>query len=103
MRWFKLVVTLLVLGLIVLFVVQNMPSWTSPISLKLDLSFLGQTQVGFELYTIMLLSALAGFVVGAAAMLKPYMKARKTLALERREKKEGGEALSAERTAAKTP
>jgi uncharacterized integral membrane protein len=89
MRLFKLVVTLVILGLIALFVVQNMPTWTYPLEFKYKLPLFGEWnwKPGIELYLIMMLSALAGFFVGIGVIMKPYMRARRTLAQERQEKK----------------
>ncbi|MFZ2447915.1 MAG: hypothetical protein WAW37_16280 [Syntrophobacteraceae bacterium] len=88
MRLVKLIVTLVILGLIALFVWQNMGTWTGPISFRFELPLLGGSKWNFQLYFIMLLSALLGFVVGAGMLMKPWLKARRGLAIERKEKKE---------------
>ncbi len=95
MRLFKLILTLVVLGLIALFVYQNMPTWLKPIDFKLNLYFFQTDQASppvLQLYLVMLLSALGGFVFGLLAMFKPYRKTRRTLARERQEKKMADEA-----------
>ena len=90
MRSFKLLVTLLILCLIAIFIYQNMQTWTQPVSFKLNL-YVYQTNFGFELYSVILLSALCGFIVGIALMLKPYFKTRRLLKRERQEKKQAQE------------
>lgn len=87
MKLFKLIVTLVVLALIALFVWQNMETWMKPASFKLNL-YLGQTEWSLELYVIMFLSAFVGFILGALALMKPYVKTRRLLVRERQEKKE---------------
>ena len=90
MRSFKLLVTLLILCLIAIFIYQNMQTWTQPVSFKLNL-YLYQTNPSFELYSVILLSALVGFIVGIALLLKPYFKTRRLLKRERQEKKQAQE------------
>ena len=93
MRSFKLLVTLVILCLIGIFIYQNMQTWTQPVSFKLNL-YVYQTNFGFELYSVILLSALCGFIVGIALMLKPYFKTRRLLKRERQEKKQAQEELT---------
>ncbi len=90
MRSFKLLVTLLILCLIAIFIYQNMQAWTQPVSFKLNL-YAYQTNPSFELYAAILLSALCGFIVGIALLLKPYFKTRRLLKRERQEKKQAQE------------
>ncbi len=87
MRLVKLVVVLVILGLIGLFIGQNMSTWTSPVPFNLDLYFLGKTGTSLQLYLIIFASAAIGFLLGIIALAKPYMKTRRTLARERQEKK----------------
>jgi uncharacterized integral membrane protein len=90
MRLFKLLVTLVILSVIAIFISQNMQTWTQSVSFKLNLYFY-QTNPGLELYAVILLSALAGFIVGIALMIKPYFKTRRLLKRERQEKKQAEE------------
>ena len=92
MRLFKLLVTLLILGLIGIFIYQNMQSWTQPVSFKLNLYFYQTVSPpSLELYAVILLSALGGFIIGIALLLKPYFKTRRLLKRERQEKKQAQE------------
>jgi uncharacterized integral membrane protein len=88
MRLVKLIVTLLIVGLIALFIGQNLEAWTHKVAFNLDLWILGKLHVELELYLIILISALIGFILGVLLILKPYFKARRTLARERQAKKE---------------
>jgi uncharacterized integral membrane protein len=90
MRLFKLLVNLLILCLIGIFIYQNMQTWTQPVSFKLNLYFY-QTNPSLELYPVILLSALIGFIVGIALMLKLYFRTRRLLKRERQEKKQAQE------------
>ena len=90
MRPFKLLVTLLILCLIAIFIYQNMQTWTQPVSFNLNL-YVYQTHPSFELYAVILLSALCGFIVAIALLLKPYFKTRRLLKRERHEKKQAEE------------
>ncbi|MFZ0932520.1 MAG: LapA family protein [Syntrophobacteraceae bacterium] len=92
MRLFKLLVTLLILGLIGIFIYQNMQSWTQPVSFKLNLYFYQTVSPpSLELYAVILLSALGGFIIGIALLLKPHFKTRRLLKRERQEKKQAQE------------
>lgn len=101
MKVFKLIVTLIILCLIALFVYQNMDTWKQLIQFKLNL-YLYKTDANsppsLALYVIMAISALIGFIVGLAAMLKPYFNARRLLRRERSEKKQVEEKLTAKET-----
>ena len=67
-----------------------MLTWTQAVGFKLNLFFY-QTNPGLEIYQVILLSALGGFIVGIALMLKPYFKTRRLLKRERQEKKQAEE------------
>ncbi|MGC9965634.1 MAG: LapA family protein [Syntrophobacteraceae bacterium] len=94
MKVFKLIVSLIILCLVGLFIYQNMETWRQLIKFKLNLYFF-QTDAAkppdLELYFIILLSAVVGFIVGLVAMLKPYFKTRRLLKRERFEKKQAEE------------
>ncbi len=87
MRLFKLITTLIILGLIAAFVVQNMTTWTQVVGFRYNLVVLDEWKPGLELYLIMLLSTLFGLFLGIAIMLKPYSKARRALVAQRNENK----------------
>jgi hypothetical protein len=86
MRIFKLVTTLLVLGLITLFFYQNTPAFQSLIQFQYDLKIKEQMMWSHHLYTLLLVSGAAGFVLGILVMMKPYFNVRRLLAKERQEK-----------------
>src|SRR5208337_238577 len=94
MRLFKLIVTLVILGLAALFIYQNMPTWTQAVGFKLNLGFFQTDPAGaqLELYLVILLAGLCGLIVGLALMLKPYFRVRSLLKRERMEKKQAEEA-----------
>lgn len=96
MRLAKLIITLAIIGLIGWFVYDNMAAWTSAVAFKFELPLLGKSEWSLEVYLIMFLSAAAGFIVGAALVLKPYLGTRRKLALERKEKKESASAEAVE-------
>lgn len=86
MRFFKLIATLLVLGLIALFIQQNLLVLTAPLSFKLSF-YIAEPLLGtIEVYTLMLVSAAIGLLVGLLLMLKPYTNLRRRLAHEREER-----------------
>jgi hypothetical protein len=86
MRIFKLVTTLLVLGLITLFFYQNTPAFQSLIQFQYDLKIREQMMWSHHLYTLLLASGAMGFVLGILVMMKPYFNVRRLLAKERQEK-----------------
>ena len=90
MRLFKELVTLLILCVAAISIYQNIQTWTQPVGFKLNL-YLYQINPELELYQVILLSALGGFIVGLALMLKPYFKTRRLLKRERHEKKQAEE------------
>jgi uncharacterized integral membrane protein len=89
MKVFKLIVTLIILCLIGLFIYQNMETWRKLIDFRLDL-YLLKTDSQLQVYMIILLSAVLGFIVGLGSMIKPYFKTRRLLKSERSEKKQAG-------------
>jgi hypothetical protein len=95
MRLFKLLVTLVILGLAALFIYQNLPTWTQTVGFKLNLGFFQTDPAGgpqLELYLVILIAGLCGLIVGLALMLKPYFRVRRLLKRERIEKKQAEEA-----------
>ncbi|SPF31425.1 hypothetical protein SBDP1_100041 [Syntrophobacter sp. SbD1] len=107
MRLFKLLVTLVILCFIGIFIYENMQTLTQPVSFKLDLSFLYHTNPdtppSLPLYLVILISALAGFIIGLALLLKPHFKTRRMLKLERKEKKEVMEKLNLKQVRSESP
>jgi uncharacterized integral membrane protein len=102
MRLFKLLVTLVVLCFIGIFIYENMQTWTQPVSFTLNLYFY-QTNPSLQLYPVILISALAGFIIGLALLLKPHFKTRRMLKLERKEKKEVMEKLNLKQVRPESP
>jgi hypothetical protein len=86
MRIFKLVTTLLVLGLIGAFIYQNTPTFQTPIPFRYNLLIQEEMQWTHHLYTLLLVSAFGGVVFGILIMMKPYFNVRRLLAQERQEK-----------------
>jgi hypothetical protein len=91
MRLVKLIITLAIVGLIALFIGQNLKAWTGPVSFNLDLWILGKTARSLELYVIILISGIIGLLIGLMLLLKPYFRTRKMLARERQEKKQAAQ------------
>ena len=94
MRLFKLLVTLVILCFIAIFIYENMQTWTQPVSFKLNLYFFQtnpESPPSLQLYPVILISALAGFIVGLALLLRPYFRTRRLLKRERQEKKQAME------------
>ncbi|HOI95521.1 MAG TPA: lipopolysaccharide assembly protein LapA domain-containing protein [Syntrophobacter fumaroxidans] len=77
MRWFKLVFTVIILGLIALFVYQNLPVFAQNVSFKYDLRYLGNVEWKNSLCSLIAISAGFGFLVGILLMTKPLMGARR--------------------------
>lgn len=94
MRLFKVIVTLVILGLAALFVYQNLPTWTQTVGFKLNLGFFQTDPAGLQLqlYIIILITGLCGLIAGLALMLKPHFKVRRLLKRERLERKQAEEA-----------
>ncbi len=102
MKLFKLLVTLVILCFIGIFIYENMQTLTQPVSFTLNLYFY-QTNPSLQLYPVILISALAGFIIGLALLLKPHFKTRRMLKLERKEKKEVMEKLNLKQVRPESP
>jgi hypothetical protein len=88
MRWIKLIVVLVILGLIALFAWQNIPTFNAVHSFQLNLYF-GQPIVWtHSVVALMAISASIGLVIGILVMLKPFLNTRRKLAQERQIKPE---------------
>jgi len=101
MKLFKLLVTLIILCFIGLFIYENLQTWTQPVSFKLDLMIF-QSNAGLELYLLILISVLIGFIVGLALLLGPYIKTRRLLKREQQDKKTLQKQLAMSRGAAES-
>lgn len=85
MRFFKLIATVLILGLIALFIWQNLPTLTTQLSFKLDFFIAEPLLWTLSVYTLAIVTAAVGLVIGLAAMLKPLFTVRHRLAQLREE------------------
>lgn len=83
MRLFKLITTVLFLGIIGLFIYQNLPTFQGLVPFRLNLYVSQPVDWAHHLYTIMFLSAIVGFVIGVLVLLKPYLSLRKTISRDR--------------------
>ena len=102
MRLFKVLLTLVILFLIAIFVYQNLQTWRQPVSFRLDLYFF-QAGPGVALYSVILLSALAGFIIGILLLLRPYFRTRRLLKRERQEKKQALEGVTLKQVPTESP
>ncbi len=86
MRLFKLITSGLVAAIVLLFIMQNLAGFKTRIPFSLNL-YIVREPMGWEhsVYGLMLISAAAGFVVGAVLLLRPYLHARRLLAQRRTE------------------
>jgi hypothetical protein len=86
MRFIKLIVTLVILGLIGTFIYQNIPAFNAEQTFKLSLYF-GQPLVWtHSIFSLLGIAGAIGFVIGLLVMLKPFLNTRKKLAEERQDK-----------------
>lgn len=88
MRFIKPIVILVILGVIVAFIWQNLPTLTAPQHFALSLGFGQPFKTAPPNACLLATAAIVGFVVGIVAMLKPLQNARKKLAQERQDKQE---------------
>jgi hypothetical protein len=88
MRLFKLIASALILTIIVLFILQNVPTFKSPVTFSLDLYVHEKFSWEHYLYTLLLFSIGIGFLGGILLMLRPYFNVRRLLAQERQEKQQ---------------
>jgi hypothetical protein len=88
MRFIKPIIILIILGLIALFIQQNLGTFNAEQTFKLSLYF-GQPMVWtLSICSLLGISGAIGLVVGILAMLKPYLGLRKRLAQEQQGKQE---------------
>jgi len=88
MKVFKLVTGGLILLIVGLFIWQNIPTFTSPLQFQLNLYIKEHLQWSLKLYSLLLLTGLAGLCLGLLAMLRPYFNVRRLLAQERQERQQ---------------
>jgi uncharacterized integral membrane protein len=88
MRFVKLIVTVVILGLIAAFIYQNLSTFSAEQTFELSLYFGQPMKWSHSIYSLLGISAVIGFLVGIMVMLKPFLSARKKLAGERQEKPE---------------
>lgn len=96
MKLFRLLTTLLLVGVIVLFVRQNMATFQRDLDFSLYLFIREDVRWTLKVSTIIFLSGFLGFLVGLALMFRPLYQTRRALHEERSEK----ERLLAERARA---
>lgn len=86
MRFVKPIIILIILGLIGLFIQQNLGTFNAVQTFKLSLYF-GQPMVWtLSVCSLLIISVVIGLAVGILIMLKPYMGLRRKLAQERQGK-----------------
>ncbi|MCU0586530.1 MAG: hypothetical protein MUF52_00090 [Syntrophobacteraceae bacterium] len=85
MRVFKLITSALVVGIILIFIGQNLTAFRTPVRFTLDLFIREPVSWEHSVYGLMLMSAFAGLVLGALALLRPYIHTRRLLAEKRAE------------------
>jgi uncharacterized integral membrane protein len=88
MRWIKLIVVLVILGLIALFAWQNIPTFNAVHSFQLNLYFGHPIVWSHSVVSLIAISATIGLLVGILLMFKPFMSTRRKLAQDRQEKQE---------------
>lgn len=88
MQLFKLITGGLILALIGLFIYQNLSTFNTFLQFSLDLYIREKVVWSHHLYTLLLFSALLGFIVGLVLMLRPYFNIRRQLSQERQEKEQ---------------
>jgi uncharacterized membrane protein YciS (DUF1049 family) len=85
MRLFKLITTLVILGLLGLFAYENPPIWQQSVNLRFNLYFV-QPAHDVKIYLLILIALAVGFFIGLSVLLKFHFKTRRSLKRERIEK-----------------
>ncbi|ROQ91113.1 hypothetical protein [Desulfosoma caldarium] len=93
MKLFRLVTTLLLVAVIVLFVRQNMTTFQRDLDFSLYLFIREDVRWTLKVSTVIFLAGFVGLLVGVVFMFRPFYHTRKALQAERSEK----ERLLAER------
>ena len=86
MRFIKPIIILIILGLIALFIWQNIPTFNALQVFQLTLPFSQPMKWTFSLATLVGISGAVGLLLGIIIMFKPYRGLRKKLVEERQEK-----------------
>lgn len=85
MKLFKLLTSGLVVGIILLFIKQNISALTTKITFGLDLFIREPVSWSHQVYSLLLMAGFVGFVLGFLALLRPYLNIRRTMVQERHE------------------
>ncbi len=88
MRFVKLIVTVVILGLVGAFIWQNLHTFSIEQPFELNLYVIQPIKWTHSISTLLGISAAIGFALGILVMLKPFLGARKKLVQERQEKPE---------------
>ncbi len=86
MRLFKLFTTASLVGLIALFLYENLAMFTSRLPFMLDLYIREQVNWDHPVYAVLLFAFVLGFLAGVAVMLKPFLQMRRLIGQERENK-----------------
>jgi hypothetical protein len=95
MKLFKLITGGLLLAIVGLFIYQNLNTFRGPVAFSLDLYIHEPFPWSHNLYTVIGIAALLGFVLGILVMLTPYRNARRRLLSARQDKPPVAETPSA--------
>ena len=96
MKLFRLFTTLLLLGVIFLFIRQNMATFQRDLDFSLYLFIREDVRWTLKVYTIIFISGFVGLLAGLSLMFRPFFQMRRALFEERGKK----ERLLAERAKA---
>jgi hypothetical protein len=88
MRFVKLIVTVVILGLIAAFIWQNLHTFSAEQPFELSLYFGQPIKWTHSVSVLLGISAAIGFALGILVMLKPFLNARRKLTPEPQEKPE---------------
>jgi|GEM_PF-1698426 len=77
MRWFKFLMTVVVLAIIIAFIKQNMGHFQSQANLGMNLGILEPLEWANKIYEVYLISGGLGFLIGLGIMFKPYFRQRR--------------------------
>jgi hypothetical protein len=86
MKLFKLLTSGLLVGLIFVFVKQNLGALTTKITFGLDLFIREPVSWSHEVYGLLLMAGFGGFVLGFLSLLRPYLNIRRTMVQEHPQK-----------------
>lgn len=86
MRFIKPIIILIILGLIGLFIQQNMATFNALHTFELSLYFGQPMKWTLSVCSLLAISLVVGLILGILIMFKPYMGSRRKLAEERQAK-----------------